>query len=777
MIDPKQKSLLIKIGIGLVVLFGLAYFFSDDGEDKANEDARIYARVVNTAINDVDIIVDSPVKDSYVYNPDELLRLLQDIHRQLVDISNQINALEDEVKSKNRVPQPQYVVDACKNHIQQIEQLCTRGARLQAEAEALYVTTLAKWEEEAKKPDSTGDDIKKAEAILAKFPEYKEEIIKRRDACESGWKARGVYNRLLKRLKIKELHIRAKLDILKQKYEQANAARAQVIGDGNEVDHTKPKVKEIDAVINAIRAFDFKNRKLVPPAVKPEPKPVPPPEFKPDLVLTATGDLPETLLQPLVESWLTAGRATPVKGNRFIWDTRHGNKELEVNAPADMQGAQAGKLCIRIVPVDGVDAAFRSVGLCGHTHVMLTGANPSREALAEWLPEGQNPQDLGRSYKARICYDALVFFRGDSLDLKTPLRSAIMKKQPMVFSVGDAARSEAVQVFGLAPAAHDVTEQQNMDTRALCTKYADKIVLGVWHKDAVSALAFREQPTICYAAGWESEEAFKNVPKEYLPETEGVSPNAATIASGRYAYSYSIYGYRTTRDKASRASVLAAQLLAYMADAENAQVAQTVRDGGFVPVDIAVDKMSRTQELTKDDLPLPVLLKAMGSTAESFGYDAEDAAWVYGVRIPFAMYFKTGSAKGGDEQVTLDADAEYYTSTEAFARIQELIKDGRAAIVVLGHADVQHGGGLKVDRASWKSNLALSQKRAKFTGDALKKKIPGNKSLHRVAVGTGWARPACDISLTKPIDEQENELARCRRAEVFIIFPVPGSGT
>lgn len=776
MMDPKQKSLLIKIGIGVAALLGVAYLCSDDGEKEANEAARRYSRMVNAEMNEARTIAEKQVDARYEYKADELLNRLKRHLRNMESAAGESRELAEEMEAKNDIQQPQHVIDVCKNHRERIQKLNKEWKKIQGQAEADYRSTRTEWEAEAAKPDSESDELNKAKEICAKFPEYLEEAEKRRKGCENGWEARGIYNRLIKRLKLKGPQIRSQLDKRIQESEQAKCSREQVTGAGNVVDDTKDKMKEINEVMAKIRACSGGSEEVALPALKPEPKPLPPPEFKPDLVLTATGDMPDTLLRPLVERWLADNQATPVKGTRFIWEVRKGNKELEVNAPAAIQGAEAGKLRVRIVPVQNTMAAFEAVGTHGNVHLMLTGAAPNREMLACWLPEGTDSAHIGREFKARVCYDALVFFKGSGLEMKMPLRSAIMKKQAAVYSVNDAARMEAAQVYGFAPQAQDVEEPRNLSAEELCAAHADKMIFGVWHKDAAGAMSYSKMPTICYAAGWESEEAFKNVPQEYLPRTEGVEPTPANIAAGRYAYSYSIYAYRSLRDTGSRASALAAQLLAYMADAENARVAQTIKDAGFVPVELSVEHLTRTNELTRDDLPLPVLLKAMGADAEKFGYDADDAEWVYGIRVPFAMYFETGSAKGGEGQVTLDADATYYTSTQAFARIQELVKDGRAAIVVLGHADIQHAGALKVDVASWRSNLSLSQKRASYVGKDFKKKFPANEQLRHVAIGTGWARPACDISLAKPAKEQQNELARCRRAEVFIIFPVPGSG-
>lgn len=789
--DPKHKSLLIYVGLAVAALLGLAWCCSDDGEKKYDEDAKLFYRMVMGEVNKVSKAVSGKVENNYEYDADGLLKKLTSCLRKLEVKTTEAKGLEEKIESLNKIEQPKDVVDECKADRERIKKLNAECVKLQKEAENLYEATLEEWELKANEPDKTYEAVTDAEKILAEMPKYKAEAEERRKLGKPHWKGRRLYTQLIDKIFSRKVtRLKAQLDKRNAEIKGARASRNQVItnekvGEGDaakyEVDHNKPKMVEIDTTLKKIKECKGGNESVAMPDVKPEPKPMPPPEFKPDLVLTATGDLPETLLRPLVVRWLAENRAQPAQGNQFIWANRKGNFELEANVPAALQGTEPGKLRIRIVPVQNAAAAFEAVGVHGSVNLMLTGITPDREMLACWLPEGTSQEQLGREFKARVCYDALVFFKGNGLKLESPLRSAEMKKKPTVYSVNDAARCEAAQVFGLIPNALDVQETETLSMGDLRTNHADKMIFGVWHKDAAGALSYSKAPTISYAAGWESEAAFKHVPVEYMPYTEGIAPTPESIATGRYAFSYSIYGYRSTRDTGSRSSDLAADLLAFIANAENGSVAQIISDAGFVPVELGMDNLKRDNELTRDDLPIPVLLKAMGKDAEKFGYDVDEAMedknyTVYGVRVPFAIYFKTGSAQGGEGQVTLDADAAYYTSTDAFARIQELVKNERAVVVVVGHADIQHKGTLRVDAASWKSNLDLSQRRAVFLGTDLKKKFPGSKLLSHVAIGTGWARPACDISLNKDTAAQENELFRCRRAEVFIVFPVPGSG-
>lgn len=791
--DPKHKSLLIKVGGVFAALLGLAWCCSDDGEEAYNIDAEVYKKMVVAEVNKVVKAASKPVKAQYVYDADALLSQLESCLREIESKSRDSQVLAEEIEELNNKQQPENVVVECGEKLARIKELNKECLELQNEAQSLYDEVLKEWETKANEPDETYANYAMVEKICAELPKYKDEAIERRKHGKSHWEGRRTYTWIIEKLyKVKVPRVISQMNKRKAEVADARASREMVItnekvGEGKQakfiVDHNKPKMVEIDTTLNKIKECKGGNESVAMPDVKPEPKPLPPPEFKPDLVLTATGDLADSLLSSLVTRWLTENQAKPVNGSRFVWAKRKGNLELEANVPSALQGTEPGKLRIRIIPTQNAADAFKSVGAQGNANLMLTGITPDRAMLVTWLPDGMRQEQLGRAFKARVCYDALVFFRGDQLlDMKTPLRSATMKQQPSVYSVNDAARTEAAQVFGLMPNTQkgDVQEKRNLSMRDLRNEHAKKMIFGVWHKDAAGALSYSDTPTICYAAGWESEEAFKHVPGEYMPSTQGVDPTPANIATGRYAYSYSIYGYRSTRDTDSRASALSADLLAFIANAENAGVTQIISDAGFVPVELGMDNLKRDNELTRDDLPIPVLLKAMGKDAEKFGYDVEEANEnnysVYGVRVPFAIYFETGSDKSEEGRIMLDADAAYYTSTQAFARIQELVKNERAVIVVVGHADIQHRGLLMVDQSSWKSNLNLSQRRASFLGEELKKKFPGSKLLSHVAIGTGWARPACDISLNKDTAAQENELSRCRRAEVFIIFPVPGSG-
>lgn len=781
MMDEVVKGRIIKIGCGVLLALGCACWLTpDSGEDEADMLSRQFKKEVSKHLAEANekMATRSEVQDDYKV---EALLNAQKSHRSRLEENQQkADEIKDYVDGCNGEPQPQHVIDACTTRIAQLPLLNNEQKQEQQKAESLYETTLAHWEKLAARPDTEADTCKRMEELCAELEKQLTFSENGKKTTKPDWESRRVYVQQIKRIKRCLALLRAELDIRREKQRETESYRNQVIGADGKVDHTKPKMQEVDAVMEAIRGYEPHPESLLLPSLKPAP---PPPVFKPDMVLAATGDLPEELLMPLVELWLRENKATPLKGKRFTWEiSKKGNREIEVNAPAGIQGKEAGKLRIRVLSVLEKEQAFASVSASGNVDLLLTGQRPTRDMLAGWLPEGKSLQQLdaetqGRSFRARVCYDALVFFRGNQLEVSS-IRSAVLKdaSKPKVFSMSDKARKEAVDICGVSPGLSDVNEPASMSREALCAKYADKMILGVWHKDAAGNIFVKDVPTICYAAGWESEAAQKNIPPDYRPEKEGVSPTPENIASGRYAYGYSIYFYRSTRDTESRAAALSRSLLTFAANAEDNRVAALISSRGFVPVRLGVDSLSRSNRLTRDDLPLPVLFSKMGAKAEEYGYDPQEAKWVYGVRVSMPLYYETGSAEASENGVLLDPDAAYYTSTQAFARIREAVGKEKAMVVVLGHADPQWGKKLDVDVRSWKENLKLSEKRAQIVSTKkVKPQMSDSSELGHESVGSGWARPACDISLARSVDEQENELSRCRRVEVFIIFPVPGA--
>ena len=776
--NAELKSRIKKIFFGFIAFIISACWLHGCMEEKdATEAAEKFRKEVNGSISSAHQEVENRPAGSVDFNIDGLVLELTGIKEQLKKNEEKAKELANYVQESNREPQPKHVIDACQARLEQIQRINEEQEVLKTKAEQLYTAALEDW-------IKLSDIIAAATKRLAHMRELYKTLSdklkiaeQRRAKTKPDWEARRIYRQIIRRIKRVQKLMDAEMAFAEQWLTSSTGEHSRVMNKNKEVDYNKPDMKKISDLRDEILRWELHSTNIPLPSLKPAP---PPPVFKPDMVLASTGDLPEALLMPLVEQWLLDNKAHPLEGNSFVWEPgKNGSKELEVSAPANLQGAEAGKLRIRVLPAAEKEAAFAELCTQGGAQLLLTGQIPSEEMIKAWLPEGKSLQAMdestqGRSYRARVCYDALVFFRGVQFDMST-VRSASLRDCSKVFSVNDRARAEAITICGLEQSGTDVAETQRKTMGQLCTDYGDKMVLGVWHKDAAGNVSVNNVPTICYAAGWESEEAQKNIPDEYRAGKDGVPPTAENIASGRYAYSYSIYFYRNARNTTTRGSELARNFMLYAADAENSRVETLIRTRGFVPVKLGLDKLCRSNRLTKDDLPLPVLFKKMGAVTEEFGYDASESQWVYGVRIPMPLYYETGSAEASEDGVSLDPDAAYYTSTQAFARIREAVGNEKAIVLVLGHADPQWNKKLMVDSNSWKQNLKLSEKRAGIVGKKkVQSQMEGSNNIRHIELGSGWARPACDISLARSVVEQQNVLARCRRVEVFIIFPVPG---
>lgn len=776
--NSELKSRLTKVGIGLMLVLGIAWLVTPDrGEEDALMMATAVKKGLNQSIRDANESMAERMNIRDSYNVGDLVKGVEAYKHQLsVNQEKAIEAIEY-VELKNKEAQPQHVIDACVTRIESLKALNAEQKQVQHKAEELYEATLAYWEKLAAQPDEEAQKIKRMEEIYASLEEKLKQAEVGKKNTDSGWEARDLYVQIIRRIKRVRLLIQSELQIRRKGWDEQDSYRRQVIGDDKKVNHELPKMQAINALMAEIREYEPHKEELQLPILKVAP---PPPVFKPDMVLAGTSDLPETLLIPLVELWLHENKAQPLHGTRFVWEqSKNGHKEIEVNVPAELQGQEAGKLRIRVLSSVDAAAGFTGLGQQGDIDMLLTGCRPTSEMLAAWLPEGRDLQDLdqethGRAFRARVCYDALVFFRGNGLTVST-VRSSALKEHGKVFSVTNQARMEAVTICGMHPTATDVEETETVRREALCAKYPDKIVLGVWHQDAVGNLTVKQVPAICYAAGWESEEAQKNIPPDYRPDVDGVVPSPDNIASGRYAYSYSIYWYRSTKNVESKIALLTHKLLSFIANVENTHVADKIQAQGYVPVRLGLDDMSRTNRLTRNDIPLPALIKKMGrSLATEYGYDADETEWVYGVRVPLPLYYELGKVEASDENVVLDPDATYYTNTQAFAKIRDAVGEGKAMIVVLGHADPQWGKKLDVSLHSWLNNLKLSERRADIV--SRKKVQPQMRDathIKHVSLGSSWARPACDISLALGVPDQVAALSRCRRVEIFIVFPVP----
>lgn len=783
-----DKMKRFKNGVIIAILAGgvLWMVTPDVGENEAKQAAEALEIDVDEKCPDFikKIQTAQTVEIVDVYDAKALLQQLKHYRDTLRKNATEAETLCKFIEIKNDEPQYQHVVDDCSSKIVRLGELAKKQGDEKNSAQELYDATLRNWELSS----ATGTGIDAAlhdlRNVREKLNEYKKQAETGAENSDGDWAAYDIYDGIKEGLTPLISRIDAEIKRLEDRGKDYLASKSEVIGQTGQIDYNLPKMREIVDVLSDIKATP----NLLPPypevpIVLEEEEPQPPPAvIEPDIRLAATGDLGQALLEPLVEKWLTANGATPLHGSTFIWNVQEGSRMLEVNAPEDMQGAEAGKLRILISGGLSKEAAFAAVSRTGDADLILTGLQPTHDMEKAWLPEGKTLQELdtktmGRAYRARVCYDAVVFFRGNKVKENT-ISAKGMRALPKVFSTNDIARSEAVAVFGMQPESQDSEElgEKSLSQKELCSKYEDKVVLGVWHRDAGANVAVRNTPAISYAVSWDKE-TLKSIPDKYEPGVEGVLPSEETIATGRYAYSYSIYGYCSTREPSARRSQLAGRLLSYMADAEDSKVAETIKSCRFVPVMLSIGDMSRSIKLTKDDIPLAVLFEKLGTQkVRRYGYDPKTPELgVYGIRIPVQLHYEVGST---ESNTMLDPDGHYYASSDKLLSAigKELQGVSSALVVVLGHADPSWNAKLDVGIDSWRNNLSLSEKRAENVSNSnLKSQLTGLSGVEHVFLGTSWARPARDIVSDRPLEEQEKALELCRRVEVFLIFPVPGS--
>lgn len=652
----------------------------------------------------------------------------------------------------------------------------------QAEARGVYDAQMKAWQAAAAAEAAKGDYAAELSKLEADLEDCRKKAESRRsgvahDDCDVATRA---YNMDIKKLKKRLVLVRQKREEWQQATAKARAARAAMVKDNGEINHDSDQLKQADALLAAILVDpDCPLDGLTAPTILPAP---PPPPFIPDIRMVATGDLADSLLEPLVTQWLKAREAQPVEGSAFVWNVVDENtKEIEVKVPDKLQGADAGKLRIRISADQNAAGVFTRLMPGGDADLVLTGRKMNKQQEALWLPQGKSlemldPQGKGRAYRTRVCSDALIFFRGNALNIET-VSAGVLTSTPRLFDMDDAGRMEAAAIFGQHPGVGDKrVALGGKDLSGINSEHPEHIFMGTWHKDGVNhnpgmALIAQSDSTLGYTTRWDDPAVLKNIPMQYRTTGAGCLPTDDTINSGEYAFSYNITFYRSTTAESKAAA--AADLMAYAGDITNHEVGDLVRVQGFAPLQFTLDKPDNT--LTDNDLPLALVIRQMENAGLDMGYDETTSTWVYGVRIPIPLYYEVGSVTAdGKKAVQIDADSRYYTETQGLQAISRMVQGKKACLVLVGHADPRWSGkNLDTGKESWQKNLALSTERAKGVYKSLFSDLfSGMKNLGSVQLGTSWARPASDLDLTKSVDEQEAELARCRRVDVFLVFPI-----
>lgn len=685
------------------------------------------------------------------------------------------------LKERSGSEQPEAVCREWCARAKRLKELQENWARAGEEAKEAYARQVEEWESNAQRDAAAkaGGAQGTAEELIKRIEGLRKEARKRMEEVEPEEAAYNGYAMDMRKLNRHRKSLEEMNSRQRAERESIEKERSAIMGEDAKVNHEAKPIQELEAMLECIcRAMSHDTEGLAEPTVLPAP---PPPPFEPDVRIVTTGDLAEELLVPLVEEWLTERGASSLKGDSFVWNTPDEvTKEIEVKVPQDLQGKDQGRLRIRIVTELNSDRIFDSIKSGKEkAELVFTGRKMNGLQEKEWLPVGQTPASLdpaghGRAYRTRVCSDALLFFRGEGIG-EACLNAELLRETPKQFSKDDAGRMEAAAIFGLMPTGADAQDgdTRGKSIRSLCTRNRGRLVLGCWHKDSQSrnsAMTTTGGPTLSYAAGLST--GGKKVStsyKQYVANAmnRGCAPAEGSINSGQYAFAYNITFYRATTPKPE--AVAAADLLAWAGDMTNAKVESVVKSRGFVPV--SIEKPRANGQLTEADLPLNALINAL--EPYHFGYTKGVSTWVNGVRISVPLYYAVGSAVADEKSVAIDPDSAYYTEKQAVELIRTITKGRQACLVIVGHADPQYGGKLDAGESSWKFNDKLSRQRAESIYGALfAKAFPDNFALKHVTLGCSWSRPACDINMERGIELQEGALSRCRRVEVFVVFPL-----
>lgn len=733
-------------------------------------------RTVNDATAPRDIADVSPFDSS------NLLTRLDDYEKRAAAVRREAEGIYEFLSDKQGTEQPESTCKQWATQLARLQRCLAQLAALQAEAQEVYDAKMASWLSAANEAGTIADYSAELKELSQKLEALKKKLTGRRGSVDPDGIAYAGYNMDIKRVNKRQKLIEETLAEWNQTTKAAVEARAMVVTDAGEINKNGEPIVKADALMASIlTAPACSVEGLVAPTILPAP---PPPPFVPDFRIVTTGDLSDSLLEPLVNQWLKSHKATPLEGEgkSFTWNVKDEHtREIEVKVPSDFPGVTDGVLRIRMTTEPNGSTVFTHLLNGGDADLVLTGRKMSKQMESLWLPKGQtletlDPQGKGRAYRTRVCSDALIFFRGDALAVEA-VSAGVLQTTPKVFASDDAGRMEASSLFSLLPDATDRRVMAADKSAATVTQeYPEQLFMGTWHQDGLNhnpgrALAVSSQTALGYSTCWDDEAVLKNIPSEYRAVGAGCVPTDDTINSGQYAFSYNITFYRSVQAD-GKAAAAAADLMAYASDVKNKEVEALVRVRGFAPLQFELSRPNNT--LSDKDLPLALVIRQMEKAGLDMGYDADACTWVYGVRIPIPLYYEVGSATSdGKSSVAIDPDSRYYTEAQGLQAITRMTEGRRACLVLVGHADPQWGKKLDTGKESWKKNLSLSTERANGVYQSLFRDIlAGNAQLGNVQLGVSWARPAVDLDRQKSVEEQETALGRCRRVDIFLIFPM-----
>lgn len=702
------------------------------------------------------------------FNTEDIRQTLTSYQERLAALQKECNAICDYLKEKAGKELPNTECGEWNVKKKRLDDLVKEIERLGQEAQDAYKRQVEEWESAGAKVDAD------AKAWFETIGELAEHVDKLRGHAAKMQKeviskeALHGYRNNEKSLKRGKKSLVSEQDKLKKECESIRKAMSEILGPDGKVNPDAPGIKGIVALLPnpSIPVVDIDS--LPPPTPLPDHEP----PFEPDVRIVTTGDLAEELAKPLLKGWL--GDCGVIFSESDWKEPDEITKQIAVKVPPEIQGKEQGKLRIQII-TERNSAAIFSWLRAGQekADIVLTGRRLSNAQRAAY----DVPEAAGNGlFRARVCSDALLFFRGEGIEFEC-LNAHMLLEGSKVYSSDDVGRMEAASIFGFAPNGNDILldETRGKSIDDLRRQYRDQIILGVWHKDGMRGKDAKSEDEeskkrlrtvrgheLSYSSEIDINSdgealAYRRFLREY--QKKGCPPLKPTINAGRYAYAYDICFYRSTTPRPEAAA--GENLLEWAGNAKNERVAELVEKHGFVPV--RPQEPDANAPLTNEDLPIDKLIQKL---PESFGYVRGETVWVKGMRFNVPLFYRVG-----DKNVKVDST--YRSGVEkALGDIKKLTQGKRACLVLAGHADPQYGKKLDASDRSWNFNDKLSLERANVIyADLFGKECPDTSTLMHVTLGCSWAFPVRDIDLSKRIAEQEDALERCRRVEVFLVFP------
>lgn len=523
-----------------------------------------------------------------------------------------------------------------------------------------------------------------------------------------------------------------------------------------------PKAQECQEVLKQLEALSLSQPGEFPPAPsRLELPPVPPPPAppaKPDMVIAATGDLPTSLLRPLLDGWAKGLGSDGVTEEEGM---------VVYRIPGAEMGADAGVFRVKIVTLEG-ENAFASLQ-DGSVDMLLTGRIVAGQTLEEWnaalektCPSLSGDGNVSRRM-AHVAYDALIFF-GGTKDYSNGLTLRDIISTRKLFCIGehDSGRGEAAAVCGLARQEQDVVlraDEAAVSTGDLLNRSVAEgaLCVGVYHSD----MSWLPRLDSAYASTIEGN--LKELPQKLKRRVIAVRgnkngdvitpPTRYTISSGDYTYTYRINLFNNKGGEA------ACSLMEYVLTPEAQAI---VEENHFVSSRVIGTQAVR---LRSDVLPVKEVAAALG---DAYGYGPKDQC-LYGVRMPdkLSVHFDFKSS-------ALPAFAIHQDNPKAAGEtVAEFLKlTPEVAMVFVGHADCVYLGRVNYSSLSFSENKKLSGQRAVTVKNfyEAQRELEG-KPVRMVTVGASWLYPRRYIDPTQSLELQQVPLADSRRVELFLIVP------